>query len=251
MKKTINLLAFLAFILSTGANAAFITIGTSTGGIYDVDTSTGAATLIANGTTMTDIARDASGALWGVTFGNLYSIDTSTNTFTNVGSLGINNMNALTFNGSTLYGAGYGSGNLYTINTSSGSATSLGTGSYASAGDLAFDAGGSLYLAANTSPNDTLVELDPTNGSSTLIGGMGIDNSYGLAFVDSVMYGVSSAGGLYIVNTNTGATTSIGPITGISGAIYGATVSAIPVPATVWLFASGLLGLIGFSRKRS
>jgi len=250
MKKVITLIAALALVLSAGANAAFITIGTSTGGIYNVDTSNGAATLVATGTAMTDLARDSSGGLWGVTFGNLYSIDISTNTFTNVGSLGVSDMNALTFNGSVLYGAGYGNGNLYTINTSTGSATSLGSGSYVSAGDLAFDATGSLYLAADTSPNDTLVEVNPTNGSSTLVGGIGINNSYGLAFVDSVMYGVSSAGGLYTINTTTGAATSIGPITGITGAIYGATVSAVPVPAAVWLFASGLVGLIGFSRKR-
>jgi len=29
------------------------------------------------------------------------------------------------------------------------------------------------------------------------------------------------------------------------------TVSAVPVPAAVWLFASGLIGLVGFSRRKS
>jgi len=28
-------------------------------------------------------------------------------------------------------------------------------------------------------------------------------------------------------------------------------VSAVPIPAAVWLFGSGLLGLVGFARKRA
>ncbi|MGB7934539.1 MAG: PEP-CTERM sorting domain-containing protein [Gammaproteobacteria bacterium] len=33
-------------------------------------------------------------------------------------------------------------------------------------------------------------------------------------------------------------------------AVHLSDVSAIPVPATVWLFGSGLLGLIGISRRK-
>jgi len=259
MKKAKILIATLALALSASANAAFITISTSDGGIYDVDTGTGIATelIAAGGPAMTDLARDASGNLWGVTFGNLYSIDTSNSsaTFTNKGSLGINTMNALTFDANdNLFGASYDNTNLYSINTTTGAAHDLGSGSEVSSGDLAFDAAGTLFLAADTSPNDTLVIVDPGNGGTTYLtggGDMGHDYAYGLAFVDTVMYGVSSAGVLYTINTGTGEATSLGAITGITGAIYGATTSLVPVPATVWLFASGLLGLLGFSRRRT
>jgi hypothetical protein len=28
-------------------------------------------------------------------------------------------------------------------------------------------------------------------------------------------------------------------------------VSAVPIPATIWLFSSGLIGLIGFARRKT
>lgn len=44
-------------------------------------------------------------------------------------------------------------------------------------------------------------------------------------------------------------------LTGFGGVPYylhlEGTISAVPVPATVWLFGSGLLGLIGIARKKS
>jgi len=255
MKKVKLFVATLALALSTSASAAFITIGTSTGGIYDVDTATGVATeLIAGGIGpfMTDLARDASGNLFGINFSNLYSIDTDNDTFSVVGSLGVGGMNALTFNGATLYGSSYISEGLYTINTGDGSVSRQGTeGSHVSAGDLAFDADGTMYLLANTGADDTLVSVDTVTGSTSAIGsGTGIDGAFGMAFVDSVMYAVSSAGVLYTVDTVAGSLSSPVSISGITGAVYGATISAVPIPATVWLFATGMLGLLGFSRKR-
>ncbi len=251
MKNILFFIAFLALALSTSVNAAFITVGTSNGGIYDVDTATGAATLVATGVVMTDLARDANGGLWGVTFDNLYHIDTSTNTFTDVGALSAPYMNALTFGSDgTLYGSSYKNTNLYTIDTLSGAASIVGAGSFTSSGDLSFNAAGDMFLAADTG-NDTLVDVDPLTGITTTIGSTGINDAYGLAFVDGVMYGVSVARVLYTIDTSTGVATSIGTITGISGDVYGATVSAVPIPAAVWLFASGFLGFLGFSKRRS
>jgi Repeat of unknown function (DUF6923) len=252
MRKLSSILVAVALTLSTGVNAAYITISTSTGGIYDVDTTTGAASFVASGVVLTDIAMDASGNLWGVDFDDLYSIDVNTNTFTKVGSLAAYGMNALTFNnsGTTLYGANFTNNNFYSIDTTSGSATSLGAGGYASAGDLAFNSAGDLFFAADTGSNDTLASVNTGTWSSSAIGLTGINDAYGLAFVDGVMYGVSAAKGMYTINTSTGVATHIVNITGITGDVYGATISAVPVPAAVWLFASGLLGLLGFSRRR-
>jgi len=251
MKNILFFLAILASALSTSVNAAFITVGTSNGGIYDVDTTSGAATFVATSVVMTDLARDANGDLWGVTFDNLYHFDTSTKTFTDVGALNAPYMNALTFGSDgTLYGSSYKNTNLYTIDTLSGAASIEGAGSFTSSGDLSFNAVGDLFLAADTG-DDTLVNVDPSTGSTTDIGLTGVNDLFGLAFVDGVMYGVSAARDLYTIDTSTGAATSIGPITGISGDIYGATVSAIPIPAAVWLFASGFLGFLGLSKRRS
>ncbi len=250
MTRLSSILAAVALTISTGVHAAYITVSTSTGGIYDVDTTTGAATFVASGVMLTDIARDASGNLWGVDFNNLYAIDTDTNTFTNVGNLGAYGMNALTFNSGTLYGANFTNNNTYSIDTTSGIATVLGSGSYVSAGDLAFNSSGDLFLAADTASNDTFASVNTSTWASTAIGQTGIDNAYGLAFVDGVMYGVSAANDIYTIDTSTGVATLISSITGISGDVYGASVSAVPVPAAVWLFVSGALGLIGFSRRR-
>ena len=63
--------------------------------------------------------------------------------------------------------------------------------------------------------------------------------------------------------TNTGGTRDIVAIvenicldtaclqTDVARAEFTGTVSAIPIPASVWLFGSGLLGLIGIARRKA
>ena len=57
------------------------------------------------------------------------------------------------------------------------------------------------------------------------------------------------------VNTTVGGSMQTGPFAGATPAFNGTgslevSVSAIPVPAAVWLFGSGLLGLVGVARRR-
>lgn len=49
------------------------------------------------------------------------------------------------------------------------------------------------------------------------------------------------------INTSYG---SRGPLTATGGAAWDVTVSTVPVPAAVWLFSSGLLGLIGIAKRK-
>jgi glucose/arabinose dehydrogenase len=56
-------------------------------------------------------------------------------------------------------------------------------------------------------------------------------------------FGQDAQGELYLLVTN-----SLGP-SGSTGGIY--MISAVPVPATVWLFGSGLVGLAGLARRRA
>ncbi len=64
-----------------------------------------------------------------------------------------------------------------------------------------------------------------------------------------INYTISNPGTYYIaVGEYDGDADSIGSL--ITDGEYTLHVSAVPIPAAVWLFGSGLLGLIGFSRRK-
>ena len=140
---------------------------------------------------MFDIAFDKSGNLYGVDgsgSANLYRINTSNAKVTKVGAVGFF-VNALTFGSNgTLYGAG--NNTFLKINTATGRGTAIGSlGSNTSAGDLAFDNKGNLYLSTTA---DKLVKVNPSSGTSTVIGSIGFQQVFGLGFSGGVMYGVSN-----------------------------------------------------------
>jgi hypothetical protein len=193
----------------------------------EIDVVTGAYTHVGNtSVTLSDIAFDPNGILYGISFtggsSQLYTVDTTNAGLTPKGSTGAT-LNALVFgrNG-TLYAAG--GTTLYTINLANGQASIRGSFSpYQSAGDLAFDASDNLYLSTT---NHSLVRLDPSNGAETLVGPIGFQNVYGLAFgPDSVMYGLSDASDdVFSVNLATGAGTFLAnfgaPLAGAYGSSF-------------------------------
>ena len=134
----------MLFAVST-CQAGQIWIDDSNGEIGKVDTTTGAVTLVGNSgvSSLTDIAFDPSGNLWGISFNRFYSINTSTGAATLVGNLGGNTFNSLVFDkNGTAYTATNTSGALYQINTGTGAASLVGSlGGPYSAGDLAFHGG--------------------------------------------------------------------------------------------------------------
>ena len=70
---------------------------------------------------------------------------------------------------------------------------------------------------------------------------------------DTAGWGVDTDVDIDITNTLAAATTDSGELSRVQKKLggVGLTITAVPVPAAVWLFGSGLLGLAGFARRRT
>ena len=106
-----GLAATLFFAFQSALALPVVYIDDSAGLLGKVDVQTGATTIIgATGVALTDIAFDASGNLFGVSFTDFYKINPLTAATTLVGSLGVNDANSLVFGSDgTLYSAGVAS----------------------------------------------------------------------------------------------------------------------------------------------
>ena len=176
--------------------------------------------------------------------GHLYTINPATGAMiTDVGAL----MNAtgapfgltgMTFMGGTLYGtvsnaSPTGGGTLVTINTSTAQVTSIGA-FFATGGGTMSDItsiGGTLYGWRSNAPH-SLYTINTTTGAASLVGtgsgdpgfgGGGLAaNAAGTVFVSpnaSFANTGFTQGSFYTVNTTTGAVTSVGVHSGLSGVI--------------------------------
>ncbi|WDE06687.1 PEP-CTERM sorting domain-containing protein [Thalassomonas viridans] len=226
--------------------------GDSNGTLGTIDVATGDVNIIGSmGVTMVDIAFDPNGMLWGVSVSHLYSIDKFTGQSTLVGELGTT-LSSLVFDSAgTLYGA---NSSLFTIDTTTGAAQNIGNGgdSYSSAGDLAIVEG---KLLLSSALGNTLVQLDTSDGSGSVIGNIGYSGVYGLASSNGHnLFGLSGTQVLSI-NATTGAATSVLDYSGKGlslsyGTAFVTEASAVPAPATLGLISLGLIGLV-LRRKQS
>lgn len=140
------------------------------------------------GAMLTDIAfNPKDGQLYGVSFTALYRLNRKTGKATFIGNLGINDANALVFNGQGVaYTEGVNSAELYTINTANGHVTAVGaTKPFKSAGDLTFYNSGlvlSGYSGSSltTTTPDTLVLVDPKDGKVLAYSELKIANLFGI-----------------------------------------------------------------------
>ena len=236
----------LGMLGARGAWAApVLWIDDSANNLGTVDIGTNTVTVIGNmgGDTMTDIAFAPNGILYGVSFANLYTINTTTAAATLVGATG-QTLNALVFGADgTLYSAGPSGTNLYTVNTTTGSASSIGNIGFASAGDLAFNAG-NLYMS---STGNTLIRISLPVVGGTSVGAMGFASVFGLATASNgVLYGVSG-NNIFSTNTTTGAGTLVLTYGGGLGAANGTAFvdEANPVPEPSTLAAGVMAALVG------
>jgi hypothetical protein len=156
---------------------------------------------------MFDIAVNKSGQMYGIdSRSSLYKINKYSASVSFVGSLG-RFANALTFGpDGKLYAAG--GNNLMTVSTSNGRSTSIGTmGSNQSAGDLAFDNNGKLYM---TTTSNKLVKINLASHTMTTVGSLGFNQAYGLGFYNGSMYGFSnSTEQAYKINLSNGHGTAV------------------------------------------
>ncbi|OOG20621.1 hypothetical protein B1C78_17170 [Thioalkalivibrio denitrificans] len=232
----------------------------SQGNLGTVNVQTGDVDVIGNlGVTLTDIAFDPSGNLFGVSFNSFYSVNVSTAETNFIGFHGINAANALVFGlDGTLYSAGNLTTNLFTIDVNTGAATSLGNMGFSSGGDLAFHEG-ELYLASSAS---TLVNIDLSDLSNTVeVGPFGVANVYGLATGDDgVLYGVGGTQ-IFAVDTATGAALNPVDFSGQGlGTAWGQSFfteagatpdpTPVPVPAPWTLMLLGFVLLLGARSRR-
>jgi hypothetical protein len=288
MRRFLSLpLAAAAFALTFGqgssASAGFILGLDGEGNIYQIDTSNAVATQIKN---YADVGGDFSpnalaydgSTYYYTSFGQdptkwykngavvIDSVTTNPLELPGPSSTG-EVASGATYNGQYFYGNSDGS--LYKIPTTSTDASDAvqirgpqtpppNTYEY---GDLVFSPSGELFVSYN---GVGLEKLNPADGTSDgVIGGQEAPNGSGkwagLGFdlMNGMLYGVAGDGvggsELYKLDPTGGAKAVVGGITYNNESLFLTdAATAVPIPGAVWLFGSGVLGLlgVGYSRKR-
>ena len=159
----------------------------------------------------------------------------------------------------------------YEININTGEASLISRNPYSiHGGGLAYDSTRDILFATGYTPtgsNSGLYTIDRITGIPTFVGKLADGNGLthgGLAYSaeNDVLYASGWEGtgdptadddsALFSIDPDTAEITFIG-YTGSAGYLYsgGLAVTPVPLPATIWLFASGLLGLVGIARRKA
>ena len=204
-----------------------------------------------------DLAYDAaSGTMYwaaGRDNDNLYRLNLSTGAATLIGNYGINDLFALAWTGTALYGQspnGVTNGTVYTINTNTAAATFIGTNTVYPGG-LAWNSRTSqLVLLQAGGVSSSFYKINLTNGSATILnGGAGFVDDNDIAY-DSVLntyWAADYRGRLFRYDATTFARTTI--LTGI-GSVEALEFVAVPEPSSLVLSGICLLGTIVSACRR-
>ena len=154
------------------------------------------------GVRLTDIAMNAEGELYGVSFNSLYKVNTETAEAVYVGHLGRGDINALTFtDDGTLLAAGFSGSHVYSVDVETAQLTSVGTFEGQSAGDLSVHSG-ALYVSTRSGQLLSLELVDGQITSSTYVGSVSTA-TYGLASQNESFYAAAGSQ-LFDVDEQTG-----------------------------------------------
>ncbi len=163
---------------------------------------------------MTDIAVNAAGEIWGITFNAIYRIDAGSARCTLVSPL------EGQYNGLTFVPAGVrnpsaevllavaGSGAYFVVNTSTGRVQRLGSyGAFSSSGDLVSIATAETWAVVKRAGEDHLARVDLRAGTTTLIGPTGVDDIWGVGYWRGRLYGFAEGGQFVTIDPATGRAT--------------------------------------------
>lgn len=188
---------------------------------------------------ITDLAVNAQGEVWAISFQALYRVNTQNAVLTWVANFAEFGFNALTFVPAgvldpareTLVAVSVYE--YYRVDTQTGAATLIGSysGGFSSSGDLVSVANAGTFATVNswdaTAVGDVLVRLELASGQVTPIGtGIGYDYLYGLGYWRSRLFGFSDSGQLIEINIQTGVGSVVTPNTGTSQ-FWGAGVTTV------------------------
>ncbi len=277
--------AALGFLLGTGpeVNAGQTVYATADNGTTNLfgtlNLATGQFTEIATTTQLFgSLTTGTGGALYGgATDFNLYSISgsgttsvfgTVTDQLRSFGFLGLASQGAAGFFADSVIATdsinGGFTAELEHIAADGNSSTYVGTmgasfGSFNS-GNLAFAPNGNLYFDAwNTIASDvaTLYQVNTTTGATTAVGsGLGSANPLTLGTVGTTLYGIDTftptSPVIYTIDTSTGVATAVGTVSGLPSGFTLDLISfsSVPEPSAITLFVTGVLGVLGLSRRR-
>lgn len=267
---------FAAFVLAipglisslTAGPIVYIAANTPAGQFGTLDLGTGAVTVLGplpGGSV--GMAYGPGGQLYNLTWtltptNQLETVNPANTSVTAIGSV---NSQTIAFggNGSSLFGFQRTGGNgnygldLYSFSSTTGAGSRVGTslGLVPNLVQWATSSGSStIYLVVN----HTLYTVDPTTGTSTVVGDTGTDLAHSLVDIvlaSGVLYGISqdlSGGkarpGIYTIDQKTGAATFVTNVLGNVDAIYGA--APVPEPATLATTALGGMVLLGVAAWR-
>lgn len=212
----------------TGANAA-VYAHTSTA-LFRIHPLTYAITRIgdfawpAGSDSMTDIAIDENGTMIGISYSRVYRVDPDTAACTLLSSNLRGMFNGLSFVPSmlafgvegpdVLVGARNTDGKVFQIDPATGAVTQIGDmgAGYSSSGDIVAVAGFGMVatVPSGTFGNDRLVRLAPTTFAATPIGSdTGFDRIWGVGFWGTRVFGFTERGALTVIDSATGAGTSV------------------------------------------